>query len=147
MMIGRPRGAVNPKAARKALRGLPFAVPDPDNWHVRNLLTFDVGPDSRIRNVFRAAVGNFLEFLMASFVVLIYLVFLVAERVSLPGRIARAFGEARLKLVRHVCGGAPAHHLFAGGVDTHHPLELGVAGRASLELGEALGHHMQQRGV
>ena len=25
--------------ARKALRGLPFAVPDLDNWHVRNLLS------------------------------------------------------------------------------------------------------------
>jgi predicted PurR-regulated permease PerM len=83
--------------ARKALRGMPFAVPDPDNWHVRNLVTFDVGPDSRIRNVFRSAVGNFMEFLTATFVVLIYLVFLIAERVSLPGRVARAFGEARAK--------------------------------------------------
>jgi predicted PurR-regulated permease PerM len=83
--------------ARKVLRGLPFAVPDPDNWHLRNLLTFDVGPDSRIRNIFRAAIGNFLEFLTATFVVLIYLVFLIAERVSLPGRIARSFGEARAK--------------------------------------------------
>src|SRR5262249_46032857 len=53
------------------------------------------GPDSRIRNIFRVAVGNFLEFLTATFVVLIYLVFLIAERVSLPRRIARAFGEAR----------------------------------------------------
>jgi predicted PurR-regulated permease PerM len=81
--------------ARKVLRGLPFTVPDPDNWHVRNLLTFDIGPDSQIRNVFRAAVGNFLSFLMATFVVLIYLIFLIAERVSLPGRMTRAFGEAR----------------------------------------------------
>src|SRR5262249_15284479 len=64
--------------ARQALRGLPFAVPDLDNWHVRNLVTFDVGPDSPIRNVFRAAVGNFLEFLTATFVVLIYLIFLIA---------------------------------------------------------------------
>src|SRR6516165_9129432 len=70
--------------ARKALRGLPFMVPDLDNWHVRNLLTFDIGPDSRIRSVLRAAVGNFLEFLTATFVVLIYLIFLIAERVSLP---------------------------------------------------------------
>jgi AI-2 transport protein TqsA len=88
--------------ARKALRGLPFAVPDPDNWRVRNLVTFDVGPDSRVRNVFRAAVGNFLEFLTATFVVLIYLIFLIAERVSLPGRVARAFGEARAKEIMAV---------------------------------------------
>jgi AI-2 transport protein TqsA len=81
--------------ARKALRGLPLAVPDVDNWHVRNLLTFDIGPDSKIRNVFRAAVGNFLEFLTATFVVVIYFIFLIAERVSLPGRLARAFGEAK----------------------------------------------------
>ena len=87
---------------RKALRGLPFVVPDPDNWHVRNLLTFDVGPDSRVRNVFRAAVGNFLEFLTATFVVLIYLMFLIAERVSLPGRVARAFGEARAREIMAV---------------------------------------------
>ena len=87
---------------RKVLRGLPFAVPDPDNWHVRNLLTFDVGPDSRVRNVFRAAVGNFLEFLTATFVVLIYLIFLIAERVSLPGRVVRAFGEARAEEVMAV---------------------------------------------
>jgi predicted PurR-regulated permease PerM len=87
---------------RKALRGLPFAVPDPDNWHMRNLLTFDIGPDSRIRNVFRAAVGNFLEFLTATFVVLIYLIFLIAERVSLPGRVARAFGEAKAKEIMSV---------------------------------------------
>jgi predicted PurR-regulated permease PerM len=80
---------------RKALRGLPFAVPDVENWHVRNLLTFDIGPESHIRNVFRAAVGNFLEFLTATFVVLIYLIFLMAERVSLPGRVTRAFGEAK----------------------------------------------------
>jgi predicted PurR-regulated permease PerM len=81
--------------ARRALRGLPFVAPDPSNWHVRNLLTFDIGPDSRVRSVLRAAVGNFLEFLTATFVVLIYLVFLIAERVSLPGRLARAFGQAR----------------------------------------------------
>jgi predicted PurR-regulated permease PerM len=80
---------------RKALGSLPFTISDLDNWRVRNLLTFDVGPDSRIRNVFRAAIGNFLEFLTATFVVLIYLIFLIAERVSLPGRVARAFGEAR----------------------------------------------------
>jgi hypothetical protein len=83
------------RLVRKALGGLPFAIPDLDNWHVRNLLTFDVGPDSRIRNVFRADVGNFLKFLTATFVVLLYLIFLIAERVSLPGRLARAFGEAR----------------------------------------------------
>jgi AI-2 transport protein TqsA len=88
--------------ARKVLRGLPFAVPDPDNWHLRNLLTFDTGPDSRIRNVFRSAVGNFLEFLTATFVVLIYLIFLIAERVSLPGRVARAFGDARAKEIMAV---------------------------------------------
>src|SRR5262249_60824669 len=71
--------------------------PDVDDWHVRNLVTFAIGPDSRLRNVFRAAVGNFLEFLTATFVVLVYLVFLLAERVSLPGRVARAFGEARAR--------------------------------------------------
>src|SRR5262245_44117828 len=88
--------------ARKALRGLPVAVPDLDNWHVRNLVTFDVGPDSRVRNVFRAAVGNFLEFLTATFVVLLYIIFLIAERVSLPGRVARAFGEARAREIMAV---------------------------------------------
>src|SRR5262249_5388151 len=82
---------------RKVVRGLPFTIPDVDNWRMRNLLTFDIGPDSRIRNVFRAAVGNFLEFLTATFVVLIYLIFLIAERVSLPRRVARAFGEAHAK--------------------------------------------------
>jgi predicted PurR-regulated permease PerM len=81
--------------ARKALGGLPCAVPDLDNWHVRNLVTFDVSPDSRVRSVLRVAVGNFLEFLTATFVVLIYLIFLIAERVSLPRRLARAFGQAR----------------------------------------------------
>jgi AI-2 transport protein TqsA len=90
------------RLARKVLRGLPFAVPDPDNWRVRNLVTFDVGPDSRVRNVFRAAVGNFLAFLTATFVVLIYLIFLIAERVSLPGRVARAFGEARAREIMSV---------------------------------------------
>jgi AI-2 transport protein TqsA len=88
--------------ARKALRGLPFAVADPDNWHIRNLLKVDIGPDSHVGKVLRAAVGNFLEFLTATFVVLIYLIFLIAERVSLPGRVARAFGEARAKEVMAV---------------------------------------------
>jgi predicted PurR-regulated permease PerM len=88
--------------ARKVLRGLPFQFRDLDNWHVRNLVTFDIGPDSHIRNVFRAAVGNFLEFLTATFVVLIYLIFLIAERVSLPRRVARAFGEARAKEIMAV---------------------------------------------
>jgi predicted PurR-regulated permease PerM len=88
--------------ARKALGGLPFAVPDPGSWRVRNLLTFDIGPDSRLHNVFRAAVGNFLEFLTATFVVLIYLIFLIAERTSLPGRVARAFGEAKAKEIMAV---------------------------------------------
>jgi len=87
---------------RKVLRGLPFEIPDLENWHVRNLVTFDIGPDSKIRNVFRAAVGNFLEFLTATFVVLIYLIFLIAERVSLPGRVARAFGEARAREIMAV---------------------------------------------
>jgi predicted PurR-regulated permease PerM len=88
--------------ARKVLGGLPFAVPDLENWHVRNLLMFDIGPESRIRDVLRAAVGNFLEFLTASFVVLIYLVFLFAERISLPGRVARAFGEAQAREIMAV---------------------------------------------
>jgi predicted PurR-regulated permease PerM len=87
---------------RKALRGLPFTVPNLENWHVRNLLTFDIGPDSKIRSVLRAAVGNFLQFLTATFVVLIYLIFLIAERVSLPGRVARAFGAERAKEIRTV---------------------------------------------
>jgi predicted PurR-regulated permease PerM len=90
------------RLARKALGGLPFEIPDLDNWHVRNLVTFDTGPDSRVRNVFRTAVGNFLKFLTATFVVLIYLIFLIAERVSLPGRVARAFGEARAKEIMAV---------------------------------------------
>jgi predicted PurR-regulated permease PerM len=88
--------------ARKALGGLPFEIPNLDKWRVRDLVTFDTGPDPRIRNVFRAAVGNFLEFLTATFVVLIYLIFLIAERVSLPGRIARAFGETRTKEIMTV---------------------------------------------
>jgi predicted PurR-regulated permease PerM len=88
--------------ARKVLRGLPFVVRDPDTWRVRDLLTFDIGPDSRIRDVFRSAVGNFLEFLTATFVVLIYTIFLIAERVSLPGRVARAFGEERAKNIMTV---------------------------------------------
>ncbi len=83
--------------ARSVVRRLPFAVADPDNWHTRNLLKVDFGPDSHLGQVLRAAVGNFLEFLTATFVVLIYLIFLIAERVSLPGRVARAFGEARGK--------------------------------------------------
>jgi predicted PurR-regulated permease PerM len=83
------------RLVRKVLRELPVAVPDIDDWHIRNLVTFDIGPDSRVRNVFRAAVGNFLEFLTATFVVFLYLIFLLAERVSLPGRLGRAFGEAR----------------------------------------------------
>lgn len=87
---------------RKTLRGLPFTIPDAENWRVRNLVTFDIGPDSRIRNVFRAAVGNFLEFLTATFVVLLYLIFLIAERVSLPGRVARAFGETRAREIMAV---------------------------------------------
>jgi predicted PurR-regulated permease PerM len=84
---------------QKALGGLPFAVPDPENLRLRNLVTFDIGPDSRVRNILRSAVGNFFEFLMVTFVVLIYLIFLIAERVSLPGRLARAFGEERAKEV------------------------------------------------
>src|SRR5262249_32183827 len=88
--------------ARKVLGGLPVEVPDLENWHVRNLVTFDTGPNSRIRNVFRAAVGNFLEFLTATFVVILYLIFLIAERVSLPGRIARAFGETRSREIMAV---------------------------------------------
>jgi AI-2 transport protein TqsA len=83
--------------ARRVVRWLPFAVADPDNWHMRNLLKVDIGPDSHVGKALRAAVGNFLEFLTATFVVLIYLIFLIAERVSLPGRVARAFGEARGK--------------------------------------------------
>jgi AI-2 transport protein TqsA len=90
------------RLVQKVLRGLPFEIPDVDRWQVRNLVTFDIGPDSRVRNVFRSAVGNFLEFLTATFVVLIYLIFLLAERVSLPGRVARAFGEARSKEIMAV---------------------------------------------
>jgi predicted PurR-regulated permease PerM len=87
---------------RKVLRGLPFTIPDVDNWHLRNLVTFDIGPNSRVRNVFRAAVGNFLEFLTATFVVFVYLIFLLAERAGLPRRIARAFGEERSREIMDV---------------------------------------------
>jgi AI-2 transport protein TqsA len=88
--------------ARKALRVLPFAVADPDDWHMRDLLTVDIGPDSQVGKTLRAAAGNFVGFLTATFVVLIYLIFLIAERVSLPGRVARAFGEAQAKEVMAV---------------------------------------------
>ena len=81
--------------ARKVLRRLPFTVADPDDWHMRNLLKVDIGPDSQVGKALRAAAGNFLEFLTATCVVLIYLIFFIAERVSLAGRVARAFGEAR----------------------------------------------------
>ncbi len=90
------------RLARQVLGGLPFEVPDLENWHLRNLLTFDIGPDSRVRSVLRAAVGNFLEFLTATFVVLVYLIFLIAERVSLPARLVRAFGEARAREIMAV---------------------------------------------
>jgi predicted PurR-regulated permease PerM len=39
---------------------------------------------------------------MAIFVVLIYLIFLIAERVSLPRRLGHAFGEARAKEIMAV---------------------------------------------
>jgi predicted PurR-regulated permease PerM len=90
------------RLVRKVLRGLPFSIPDVDNWRMRNLVTFDISPDSRVRNVFRSAVGNFLEFLTATFVVFVYLIFLLAERVSLPRRIARAFGEERATKIMSV---------------------------------------------
>lgn len=46
-----------------------------------------------VTNLLRTAVGMFLDFLTWMFVVFIYLVFLLAERVSLPERLRRAFGE------------------------------------------------------
>lgn len=42
----------------------------------------------------RTAVGLFLDFVTWLFIVFIYLVFLLAEKVSFPERIRRAFGDA-----------------------------------------------------
>jgi len=48
---------------------------------------------ARLFETLRAAVGQIFDFVMWMFVVLIYLIFWLAERVGVPDRIRRAFGE------------------------------------------------------
>ena len=48
---------------------------------------------ARLSETLQVAVGQFLDFFMWIFVVFIYLIFFLAERVGFPDRIRRAFGD------------------------------------------------------
>ncbi len=58
------------------------------------LLDLQHKASASVTEALRTAVGLFLDFVTWLFVVFIYLVFLLAERVSFPERIKRAFGDA-----------------------------------------------------
>jgi predicted PurR-regulated permease PerM len=52
-----------------------------------------------LSDMLQAAVGQFLDFLVWMFVVFIYLIFVLAERVGFPDRLRRAFGDVHGRYV------------------------------------------------
>jgi predicted PurR-regulated permease PerM len=81
-------------------KGLPFTVPQLQGKRLRDLL--QVGSLDQVLAPLRAVVGTFIGFLSALAVVALYLVFLVAEKLTFPDRLDRAFGKERADQLRGV---------------------------------------------
>ncbi|MCI0684054.1 MAG: AI-2E family transporter [Gemmataceae bacterium] len=74
----------------RGLSYLPMEKEEAEQW----LLDVQRAATTRLTESLRTAVGQFLDFLISMFIVLIYLIFLLAERVGFPRRMRRALGDA-----------------------------------------------------
>jgi predicted PurR-regulated permease PerM len=86
----------------------------PESFRLEDLLASDSQLNVLVRRWLRAAAGQALGVLTTCFIVLIYLVFLLAEKASFPTRIRRAFDEARANQVLDVidnCNRAIAQYI------------------------------------
>lgn len=88
--------------ARRGLKAVGTRSPDPDTFHVRELFLSETGLDIKVRNFLLNVTGSFLGFLTIAFVVVIYLVFLLAESRSASTRLAVAFGQVRAEEITPV---------------------------------------------
>jgi len=77
--------------ARDLVKQVPFHVPEPDDGFLRQI---NISPDDLVAAT-AAMLGRLRDSTTWAFAVLLFLLFLVAEKVSFPRRIALAFGDKR----------------------------------------------------
>jgi AI-2 transport protein TqsA len=80
---------------RGCRRAFGLRSPGPESNHLRDLILTENGLNVRVRSALLALTGSFLGFVTAALVVIIYLIFLLAERGSVSNRLALAFGPVR----------------------------------------------------
>ncbi len=90
------------EVVRRGLRALGTRSPDPETFHVRDLLFSETGLNVRVRTLLLDVTGSFLGFLTAAFVVFLYLIFLLAETNRAATRLAVALGPSRAEEIAHV---------------------------------------------
>jgi predicted PurR-regulated permease PerM len=83
------------------LDSLPFEWEGKDEFHLRDQ---DFVTALGNRETVIAVVGSFRDFFTGAAITFLYLIFLVAERVSFPRRMALAFGEAEGRHILDVVG-------------------------------------------
>jgi AI-2 transport protein TqsA len=87
---------------QRCIAALPIDLPQRENFRLQELLAPESKANSLLRGWLRTAVGELLGLLTTCFVVFIYLIFLIAEKASLPARVRRAFDEPRANQVLNV---------------------------------------------
>jgi AI-2 transport protein TqsA len=66
-----------------------------EGFRLRNMFVTEAGLNVRARNALLALTGTFLSFVTATFIVFIYLIFLLAEKGRVSNRLSLAFGPSR----------------------------------------------------
>jgi predicted PurR-regulated permease PerM len=75
------------------------------NFRIRELPYFkEKGVAERTRAAFQAAAGTVLDFFTWGFITFLYLLFLIAEKFTLPRRLALAFGQEKGERVMEIVG-------------------------------------------
>jgi predicted PurR-regulated permease PerM len=80
---------------QRVAASLPFEVPWAENFKLRDFLASETRLNALIRQSLQTAVSELFGLLTTCFVIFVYLIFLIAEQASLPGRIRRAFDVAK----------------------------------------------------
>jgi predicted PurR-regulated permease PerM len=87
------------KSFAQLVEDLARDVPGLEEYVIQPLLKRDASPADRGVQTLRSALSTLVGFVGNAFVVLIYLVFLLAEQAGVRGRIAQAFGPERAPYV------------------------------------------------
>jgi AI-2 transport protein TqsA len=88
---------------RKSIHMVGLNSEERAEFRIRNLFSnTDLGIDDQLKKTILTLTGSFLTFLAVLSIVFVYLLFLLAERETLPERLRAAFGEKRAEAAMQV---------------------------------------------